>query len=181
MLALLTMMLASAQPEPPRTVNDQVLGDAADFSTNGPAIVCLRELAVSASAGETVALAYSGIHNGTLKWYGGGGSIEFHQSEIWLQPRNRGRFMGNHSGFAIYHKRENGKPVYLAFRPDEDGEQRLDTRIIGTALDGSKRDESLLARLLASGASSPQCDRTYAYGWGVILGEESVVSGPSND
>ncbi len=181
MLELLTIVLASVQPEPPKTVNDQVLGEPADFSTNGPATVCLRELAVSASVGETVALTYSGIHNGSLKWDGVDGSIEFRQSESWLPPRNRGRLVGNHGGFAIYYKRENGTPAYLAFRPDEDGEQRLDTRISGTALDGSKRDESLLARLLASGAPSPKCDRTYAYGWGVIMGEESVISGPSND
>ena len=181
MLELLTMILASAQPEPPRTVNDQVLGGAADFSTNGPAIVCLRELAVRASTGETVALAYSGIHNGTLRWDGVDGSLAFRQSESWLPPRTRGRFIGNHGGFAIYHKRENGKPAYLAFRPDEDGKQRLDTRIVGTALNGSKRDESLLARLLASEASSTKCDRTYAYGWGVIMGDESVISRPNND
>lgn len=178
MLDIISLLLAGPAAEPPRTVNGQVLGAAADFSTAGPATVCMRELAVRAAAGENISLVYSGIHNGSLRWDGAAGSIEFSQSEAWKQPRRKGRPIGDAGGFALYRSREDGKIAYLAFRMGEDGEY-LDTRIDGQALDGSKNDRALLARLLQS--SGNNCDRRYNYGWGVILGDEAVISETAND
>jgi hypothetical protein len=180
-LGLLALsLLAGTQPEPPRTVNGAVLGTAEDFSTTGPAIICMRELAVEAGAGETVYLGYSGIHNGTLRWQGPQGAIEFKQSESWQPPRGRGRLVGEFGHYSVYRKRDSAD-LYLAFLAGEEGEMRLDLRIAGGALDGSKRDEPLLKRLLQHSGRSPRCDRTYAYGWGMIMGDESVVSEPGNE
>jgi len=172
--------LVGTQPEPPRTVNGAVLGAVDDFSSSGPAIVCMRELAVEAAAGEAVYLGYSGIHNGTLRWEGPQGVIEFKQSESWLPPRRRGQLIGKFGGYTVYRKREKGD-LYLAFLAGEGAEPRFDLRIAGSALDGSKRDEPLLNRLLQHSGTSARCDRSYAYGWGVIMGDESVVSGPGDE
>ena len=178
MLDIISLLLVGAAAEPPKTVNGQVLGTATDFSTAGPATVCMRELAVQAAAGENVSLVYSGIHNGSLRWDGAAGSIEFNQSEIWKPPQRKGQLVGDAGGFTLYRSREDGKITYLAFRTGEDGEY-LDTRIDGKALDGSKNDQALLARLLRS--SGHNCDRRYNYGWGVILGDEAVISEATND
>jgi len=177
-LDILFFLVAASPAEPPKTVNGQILGAAADYSTPGPATVCMRDLAIRAEAGENISLAYSGIHNGSLRWDGAAGSIQFNQSEIWAKPRRMGRPIGDVGGFAMYRTQEGGEITYLAFRAGEDGES-LDTRIVGSALDGSKNDKPLLARLLPSSGSN--CDRRYNYGWDVILGDESVISETAND
>lgn len=138
----------------------------------------MRDLVVHAAAGENISLAYSGIHNGSLRWEGAAGAIEFHQSEIWKQPRRKGRPIGDAGGFTLYRTREDGKTTYLAFRTGVDGEY-LDTRIVGQALDGSEKDKAMLTRLLQWNGKT--CDRRYNYGWGVILGDEAVISETAND
>ncbi len=170
--------LVALSAEPPKTVNGQVLGAAADYSTLGPATVCMRDLTIRAAAGENISLVYSGIHNGSLRWDGATGSIQFNQSEIWAKPKRKGRLVGYVGDFAMYLSREDGEPVYLAFRAGEDGES-LDTRIVGSALDGTKKDKPLLERLVQS--SGRNCDRRYNYGWDVILGDESVIAETADD
>jgi hypothetical protein len=87
-LLLLSLQTAA---EPPRTVNDAVLGPAESFTTPGPATVCMRQLVIRPRTGQRVQLLYSGIHAGTLRLYlEDGRYVDFMDGEIFVDRRQRG-------------------------------------------------------------------------------------------
>ncbi|MCL6250429.1 hypothetical protein M3P36_05140 [Altererythrobacter sp. KTW20L] len=79
---------ASAQVQNPTTVNGQVLGPVENFTTHGPALVCMEGMGVHVRQGETVYLEYLGIHDGRLrKVMSDGSSLSLAHGDAWVDQR----------------------------------------------------------------------------------------------
>ena len=178
MMLLLLLSIAAAQVEPPRTVNGAVLGSAADFATRGPAQVCMREIAITAREGEVAYLGYAGIHSGTLRLVIGEKYVDFMHGESWGVPKRELRPVAERSGYRIARERE-GKRRYaiLVSRPDAPEQEKVLVWISGTAVAGSAGRLGLVDRLRVQMPAATGCQRTYAYGWDMLLGEEPVRTG----
>jgi hypothetical protein len=172
----LSVLLLAAQSaaEPPRTVNGIILGTAEDFSTVGPATVCLRELVIRPKAGQTVQLTYSGIHHATLRLILADGKyVDFTDGEIFKDQRRLNQpATWRRAGFEIYRLRgTRGKKSYqiegVGRKTDDYSPPRI--MVEGTAIAGSNGDLDLFALVDVADAASVLCDARYAYGWDVIL------------
>lgn len=169
---------ALAVEEPPRTVNDQVLGIAADFTTAGPARVCLNDLAVLAPDGSSVQLLYSGIHSGTLRLTSGKSYFDIRVGDAWAEPRDRGSVVARGDGYFIRAHVDEPPLKYLVYRNTEYG-FRPTAWIEGPRLRGYPLDKAILRQLEFQRADSTPCDRTYRFGWSVIFGDEPLSEGRS--
>lgn len=171
---LILALLAQLQAEPPKTVNDEVLGEAKDFTTAGPARVCIGPMAVTASTGATVQLLYSGIHNASLRLATGATFTDFHFGEIWARPPRLGRVVFQQGDFTvrrIYSEKTISYGIFTTGGPAK--KPRLTVRVEGKGLSGGQADRALLSAVSLDGTSA-KCDRTYQYGWPVVLGEVPV-------
>jgi len=176
----LTLLFAGAQLEPPKTVNGIILGKAEDFTTPGPARVCMRELMITARSGESVSLGYSGIHHGTLRLNRGRSWVEAALGEIWAQPAQRGDVIERRDLSYVADSSTETKLRYGLYAHDDFyGEHRALVWIEGPSLTGDERDRSVLRRIELRSDRSPPCDVTYNFGWPVIFGEEPVIESKS--
>jgi hypothetical protein len=173
--ALLPLALALQAAPPAKTVNDAELGPAEQFTTAGPATVCLREMVVHASEGETVQLAYSGIHHASLiLTLGNGETIELTEGEIFSDRRKRGqRVEWQQTGMALYRvDRIEGVEYQIEGQAIADrwaSAPRAFTK--GNGLRGDESDRMRLKGLSFESADAARCDRRYDYGWDVLLGD----------
>ena len=177
-LALVPWILAQAAGEPPRTVNGIELGEAEDFATPGPAMVCMAEMIISPRQGETAYLSYSGIHNGSIRLVlADGDYVDFAHGDAWADQRRGGQRPAHVDGEVRYYRFEDGREVrYQVFAPSEwdEGRLRAVVNISGTGLSGNRFDERILDRMSLAGSDEARCDRQYGYGWDIILGDEPI-------
>ncbi len=176
--AILLPLLAVVQVEPPTTVNGLEIGPAEEFSTPGPARVCIRQMVISPQEGEVAYLDYSGIHNGGIAIRTADGRvIRYTLGEIFADHRrpDQGPVIRN-TERRIY-RFENGRFVnYMVFaiRPGEEPEWRPLVLISGEGLGGNRADNRYFDRLSFAWEGSDRCDQAYNFGWGVILGNEPI-------
>lgn len=165
----------AAQVEAPTTVNGSVLGKAEEYRTDGPGRVCIRDMVVTVKPGQAAYLAYAGIHNGTIRLIEGTRLADFRYGEIWKRPKRLGRRIDTRGGSVILRKPFEHKLAYLVAVPDADAEGQLKPRIwiSGSLLTGGKDDITLLEQV-SVGTAPTGCDRTYAFGWSMVFGEEPV-------
>lgn len=172
MLGLALVAAFLGQPEPPRTVNDQVLGQTEDFATAGPARVCIGRTSIDIVAGETAYLDYLGIHWGIVRVEGPHGIYRIRVGG-WQPPEASFRIIRQTPDLEIERHPLRGRSRYL-FWGRVDGEPR--TRAIawleGDALNGSTRDLGILHRIDVNLSDPQSCRRRFNYGWGVVMGEE---------
>jgi hypothetical protein len=173
----LTMFLQLA--EPARTVNGSELGPAEEFSTVGPATVCLRNLVIRAGEGDSIQLSYSGIHNGTLRLIlANGESLEVTEGEIFVDRRKRRqRIVWQQTGMEFYRVDRRGAGVEYQIEGSgrvNDGEPAPRAFLTGEALTGAQSDRDFVQGLSFEDPDAVKCDRRYQYGWGVILGAEPL-------
>lgn len=175
MTVFLALLLAAVQVEPPTTVNGDVLGKPEDFATAGPARVCLRDIAVTAKRGETVYLAYAGIHTGTLRLATGGRTIDFTHLESGIGPTRSARLVGHRTGVTLFRYVEGHTPRYIArISPADANGGTSIVRIGGSGLAGTDGAGKVWKHLSISTAEVGGCDRTYSYGWDMLFGEEPL-------
>jgi hypothetical protein len=175
-LLFTALLLAIAGPAAPTTVNGQVLGKTEEFTTSGPARVCIRNLMITALPSETITLGYAGIHNGTLRLNRDKSYVEASLGEIWRQPREIGDVVERRPTFYIADVSGDTKLRYGLFAHDEFyGQTRLQVWIEGPGLFGDEEDRSVLSRIELRQTGSAPCDVTYHFGWGMLFGEEPLV------
>jgi hypothetical protein len=176
---LAALLLAGADPPAPTTVNGQVLGKAAEFTTSGPTRVCIENLMVTALPRESITLGYAGIHNGALRINRGRSWIDVTLGEIWKQPRQVGDVIERRPSFYIADVSEESELRYGLFAYDEYYKgNRLQVFIEGPGLSGDEADRSILRRIELRQDESPPCDVTYHFGWDMLFGEEPLVQKP---
>ncbi len=172
---LLLAFALQAAPPPARTVNGAELGPAEDFSTQGPATVCLRELVVRAAEGETVQLAYSGIHSGSLLLtLRNGRTIELTEGESYIDRRERRqRTEWRQTGMALFRVDRLGAVEYQLEGEQVEGRWGSAPRafIKGNGLRGDDSDRLRIKGVSFEKADAVKCDRRYDYGWEVLLGD----------
>ncbi len=157
-------------------MNDAELGPAEEFTTPGPGTVCLRNLVVRPSEGQSVQLIYLGIHYGSVQLnLANGDEIEFTEGDNFLDQRSRGQ-------------RPDWRQKRMNFYriDDEEGEVRYqiegrgvrtqyDVRprvmVAGSKLVGNRSDRKLFDVVNFEEPGEVECDVRYEYGWGVILGD----------
>jgi len=177
-LAAFLPILAQSAVEPPRTVNGIELGDAENFATPGPAVVCMDRMTISPREGETAHLSYSGIHAGTIRLIlADGDYVDFAHGDAWADQRRAGQGPAHVDGELRYYRFEDGREVrYQVFAPSEwaEGRRRATVNISGTGLSGNRFDERLFDRMSLTAGDEANCDRRYDYGWDIILGDEPI-------
>jgi hypothetical protein len=177
-LTLLLFLIAVSQAPAPTTINGDTLGSPEEFSTAGPARICMREMAVNAKNGETVSLKYAGIHSGTLSLVSNEKSVDFDHGEIWKKPKRKGKLISKSDEVEIYRTKRRNKLANLVWisAKDYDGKrtQQPVVWISGPLLDGGSGDWGILAGLDIRLSGHKDCDRTYAYGWGMLFGDEPL-------
>jgi hypothetical protein len=166
---LLTAFLALAQaPEPPRTVNDGILGRAEDFLVRGPARICLGTTSLDLEVGETSYLDYLGIHWGSIRIVGRNGTFLIKEGDAWASPKG-GRAFGGTRGEMILQVGGPSNPKYLIYaRTSYSNEEQPRVWVEGSAL-GRGRDRQILSRIRVSAEPPKECDRQFDYGWDFLL------------
>ena len=163
------LLLAAAQPEPPRTVNDQIIGKAEDYMVAGPDRVCLGSTIIELDAGETAYLDYLGIHFGGIRVSGRRGTFLVTEGGAWAEPRGENGFFEDWRGRTIFRSRRDGRPRYMiygSFEPDE--EEKPIVLVEGDAL-GRSRDSAILNRIIVSRDEPSGCRRHFDYGWDLVM------------
>jgi hypothetical protein len=174
MVLQLLLLLAAQAPEPPRTVNDQVLGKAEDFLTSGPARVCIRDTSVDIERGETAYLHYLGIHSGGIRVEGSNGTFLVMDNEMLRVPKRRVVWDTDRSGRESARHYSEGELSYLLFARGSASQARPRVRVSGDALGRSTaRDEAILKRIESHDRQPAGCARRFDYGWDLLLGEDS--------
>ncbi|TFI57800.1 hypothetical protein E2493_13320 [Sphingomonas parva] len=173
LLHLLPLLLLQAA-DPPRTVNDGVLGTTEEFATKGPARVCVGNTMVEVLPGETAYLDYLGIHWGAVRIVGPHGKFVVKEGDSWA-PLKRPDLFQDESGRTFARTRRDGEPAYLLFAATEfsDGEEVPRVWISGEALKKG-RASSILERVRTRQKEATGCDRAFNYGWDMLFGEESI-------
>ncbi|WP_448661817.1 hypothetical protein ACG3SL_14195 [Sphingomonas sp. CJ20] len=161
--------------EPPRTVNDEILGPVADFQDKGPARICLQDIAIDLDTGETATLQYAGIHAATLRVDGAAGELVLRHGNHWAN-RRRGALVVDRGGWSILRSRGKalGRYVLWAVPEYSGGEREPVLWLDGTMLKGDRRDLPILNRITFHSPTPANCARRYAYGWDMLLGDEPV-------
>jgi hypothetical protein len=167
----LLLILAAQQVEPPRGVNDEILGTAEQFSTRGPARICLLRTSIDVEAGETAYLEYLGIHWGGISVTGPRGAFLVMEGDAWARPRATGRVTWDWRDRAIAQHFRHGRPRYLMYARADDagGEQSPVAWVEGDAL-GRSRDGAILRRIDVSRRDMSSCRRRFVYGWDSMIG-----------
>lgn len=164
------LALALQVVEPPRGVNDEVLGTAEEFRVAGPARVCLISTSIDLLPGENAYLAYLGIHNGSIRVVGPHGTFLVTEGEAFREPRG-GRLEQDRRGRTLTRFRRDGRPRYLLYaRPASSrGRGSPRTWVEGDAL-GRSRDRLVLDRVNVAFDGPSGCQRRFSYGWDADLG-----------
>jgi hypothetical protein len=165
------LLLFAAQPDP-TMVNGNVLGKAADFTTAGPARVCMDNLMVTALASESVTLDYSGIHAGSLRLNRGRSWIKITLGDIFRQPREQGEVIVRKPNFYIAEASSKTDLRYGLYAPDKDhADYRLKAWIDSQSFTGDTQDDVILRRIEMRNENSPPCTLTYHFGFDVLFGK----------
>jgi hypothetical protein len=169
------LLLAAVQPDP-TTVNGDIIGKAKDFTTRGPAHVCMEDIMVTALPGESVSLDYAGIHEGSLRLNRGRSWTEIAVGEIFAQPSEIGEIVLRRDGYHIADLSTYADLSYGLFGPDKYNDQyHLRVWIDGPSLVGDVRDNGVLRRVEVRKDNSPRCDVTYHFGWDMLFGNEPLA------
>ncbi len=162
--ALAGLALALQAVEPPRGVNNEVLGTAEEFRVPGPARVCLISTTIDLLAGENAYLDYLGIHNGSIRVVGPRGSFIVREGDAWREPPG-GRLEQDRRGRTITRYRQDGRPRYLLYSRSDASRRRGSPRtwVEGDALDRS-HDRLILDRVNIPSAGPTECRRRFSYG-----------------
>ena len=172
--AALLLLAAQSAAEPARTVNGAELGPAEQFTTRGPATVCMRELVIKPRAGQAVQLSYSGIHAGTLRLFLENGQyVDFSDGEIFVDQRQRGESpVDKRPTMEIYLVRDQRPEV--KYQLEGTGTRTNDyspprVLVSGPGLVADRTDDRLFEEVSFAEPERVTCDRRYEYGWGVLL------------
>lgn len=167
----MVVLLALTQAEPPRTVNDQVIGSAEEFRRRGPASICLHSTRFRLDAGETSELDYLGIHNGRIRIKTSRGDLLISEGDAWAEPRRSLRVFDTDTGF-VKRAGAGKKTRYLIYAPtDYSSRPTARVWVSGTAISGNERDLKILDRIEVTKEEPKDCDQRFGYGWDFILGE----------
>lgn len=160
----------AAPPEPPRGVNDSILGTAEEFAVAGPARVCLIHTSVDVEAGETAYLDYLGIHHGSFRVTGPRGTFRVMEGAFRDSPG--GRLVPDLLGRTVERHREEGRPRYLIFgaTSDRPADDHPLAWVDGDAL-GRSRDLNILARVNVEQRNPDSCAERFVYGWDFTAGD----------
>lgn len=166
--SLAGLALALQVEEPPRGVNDEVLGTAEEFRVAGPARVCLISTSIDLLPGENAYLNYLGIHNGSIRVVGPRGTFLVTEGEAFLEPRG-GRLEQDRRGRTITRHRRDGRPRYLLYsRPGSSrGRGNPRTWVEGDAL-GRTHVRMILDRVNVAFDGPSGCQRRFIYGWDTL-------------
>ena len=163
-----------APPEPPRTINGIVLGNADEFAVTGPARICLIHTSVDLQPGETAWLDYSGIHFGSVRISGPRGTFLVEEGGMWREPEGSA-LVPDFRSRAVARYQGDGQRHYMIYRASENDPNNdyPSVRVSGDAL-GRSHDLNILARIDVDQHDAASCRRRFNWGWGVIFGEEPL-------
>jgi len=190
MLSLLLLMQAI---ETPKTVNGQELGAIEDYRTDGPARICLANVALDLKENEQGYLQYSGIHHASMIIVTDGKAIEFfHRDSGASLSGNNSKLWWAEGNYNLWQSKINGKAGYTFVGHHNDeidgvyfGSLRVSSDHFLEASDDEPEAEDwhydFVKRIKIFDGDPPDCLVHYRYGWGVLLGEETLVEKSKSD
>ena len=165
------LALAAAAPEPPKGVNDSVIGTAEQFRREGPKSICLENTKFELVRGESSFLAYLGIHAGSIRVVGPKGEIKITEGDAWAKPKKTTRVYDTKNGF-VERSGRGSRSRYLIHAPSDFAEGLVPrVWVEGSAIRGTHADRQILDRLEVTAESPAKCDQRFGYGWDTLLGE----------
>ena len=167
-------LLAAQASQPAMTVNDIELGPAEKFTTHGPATVCMKELVIRPEEGQSVQLAYSGIHHGSLLFnVSPTETIELNLGNNWRDFRKAGQrplWRGNRMEFyPITGFGDDGKFQIEGYGIKDKYDSAPRILVEGAFLKRKRADKKYFKRVSFQRPDKVTCDRRYDFGWGVLL------------
>lgn len=182
MVMLMFLLLAAAEPPVPMTVNDQVLGDPSEFETVGPARLCMDSMAIDLAEGEAGYLEYAGIHRGSFKVLAPEAAYSIVFVDYWQENTRRARTVRKGKSWSIKWSGSKKQPIFHMFVDYDKGEGAIS---IGTIKPNAPRaweaHREFLDRLTLSPEFIENCDRRYAYGWPMLMGDKPLSSKPNEN
>ena len=170
-MLILAVIVELAQTDPPRTVNGQPIGTAAEFRRHGPARICLESTRIILHRGETSELDYLGIHVGKITIKTLDGDLHVSEGDAWAAPKRSERAFETDGGF-IERVGRGRSARYLIFSPSDYSDKPTGrVWVEGSALRGNDRDRTILDRIEVTLKPPMECDQRFTYGWDALLGE----------
>jgi hypothetical protein len=149
--------------------------DALKEPVQGPKRICFNYVAFDLMEGEQVVAFGGGVETAYLDVESAGSSFHVGESEIYQQPRHRGRLVREGDGVQIYRVRD-GEVRYLIYgHADFLGEgDRYIANISGPALTGTRTDAEIYRRFGIVDDKRSGCEQSFVYGWDVLFDDREA-------
>jgi hypothetical protein len=165
-LGLLGCALALALPMPGNARPDSPASPVV-----GPSSLCFKYSRFDLVEGESAADFGAGTETMSLKVTARTGSFRIGESEIYVQPRRRGRLVFSAEGTSIYRTEQGSDVGYAVYGHADflgDGDRHI-VSLSGPSFTGGKGDAAIYRRVRIGDFSATKCGMRYLYGWDVIL------------
>lgn len=157
-LALFLVAGASAAAAPPSR------------PVKGPMLLCLKYSTFQLAEHEHVRDFSASPESMSLTIEGPAGEYVVGESEIWAEPKHRGRLVSQRDGTAVYQFEDH--PRYAIYGPTKysPDRPRLVIWLSGAALRGNGDDKALYERFNVRDPKGASCDHGFTYSWEAFLG-----------
>ena len=152
-------------------------GGLADASENmlekpveGPKRICLNYIAFDLNEGERIMSFAAGTETAYLTVERGGSSLDIGESQIYVQPRHRGKLVQQGNGVSIYRRKGASYRIYGQADFLGPNERYL------ANISGSAADADLLKSVGMVSADRAGCERSFVYGWEYMLSDNAETS-----
>ncbi|RED15189.1 hypothetical protein [Parasphingopyxis lamellibrachiae] len=173
MLPIVTFLAFSFQAvEAPRTINSVELGNLADFTIEGPARLCVGDMAVDLESEETAYVQYLGIHNASVIVADPRRSYELNISDNFADPADSAQ-MVSQTHRALLTQHGNGTRARFLYSSWNVDLNEFSPRIW---IDDEQVRRPRIARQIFGKISfvddqPANCDRIFVYGWEALFGD----------
>ncbi len=131
----------------------------------GPMLLCFKYSTFELADDERVTKFSASAESMSLTIEGPAGVIEIAESEVWAEPKRRGRLLLEHNGTAVFREKTGqrysiyGQTSYSPNRP-----QKV-ISLSGNALLGTIEDRSIYNRFVVRDPKDAACGHGFSYGW----------------
>lgn len=136
----------------------------------GPMLLCFKYSTFQLAEHERVTDFSASPESMSLTIEGPTGKYQVGESEIWAEPKHRGRLISQRDDTAVYQPDDNRRyAIYgpTKYSPDR---RRLVIWLSGEALRGNGDDKTLYERFNVRDPKGASCGHGFTYSWGFLGG-----------
>lgn len=137
---------------------------------DGPKRICLNYVAFDLKEGEQVVSFSAGTESAYLTVKSAGSSFNVGESQIYVQPRHRGKLVQRTGGASIYRGKKAKYLIYGQVDFLGAGERYL------ANISGEEANADLLKRFGMVGIDRTGCEQSFVYGWEYMVPDDGEAS-----